>query len=305
MSRVVLVSGVAVVLVGCAADPDDPIVTTGDLTIEVRDATTMRGAFARAGSLVQFESRQDQANHAVLHLEVNDFRLDVVYDATTRVAELDGHDAIMFVDDREVMAALEQALEPLIALDPETPVQEAILLRAAIQLSEAPAGVTFAQQTISPSEPVIATRVLAAGTVIGTEARDGTVTIDSVVNASGDIVPLSDPSAAVEAEQDCYVGGEDGIWYLPSCNAQNWAEHDADAGGHCMLGESIWSGPNYGCMGRCGAGCGYASYTYDCLDHDRCCGVHGGCSDPWNGNCGDEYWEASDDWWNAWWENCA
>ena len=56
---------------------------------------------------------------------------------------------------------------------------------------------------------------------------------------------------------------------------------------------------NYGCMGRCGADCGWgapSSWTKDCLDHDACSfrnSASGGASDP---NCGDEYNESSDDW---------
>jgi hypothetical protein len=66
--------------------------------------------------------------------------------------------------------------------------------------------------------------------------------------------------------------------------------------------------PNgYGCMGRCGADCGWgapSSWTKDCLDHDACSyrnNASGGASDP---NCGDEYNEAADDWLNGVWWGC-
>lgn len=58
--------------------------------------------------------------------------------------------------------------------------------------------------------------------------------------------------------------------------------------------------PNgYGCMGRCGADCGWgapSAWTKDCMDHDACSyrnNSSGGGSDP---NCGDEFNEAQDDW---------
>jgi hypothetical protein len=57
------------------------------------------------------------------------------------------------------------------------------------------------------------------------------------------------------------------------------------------------SGPgSSGSLGECGSGItGIGTYTYDCGDHDRCGRVHGGSWLPWDGNCGDEYWDADDD----------
>jgi hypothetical protein len=49
------------------------------------------------------------------------------------------------------------------------------------------------------------------------------------------------------------------------------------------------------CVGRCGAGCpmfGGAVYYWACASHDMCCGAHGGCFNPFDSNCGDEYSQA-------------
>lgn len=57
--------------------------------------------------------------------------------------------------------------------------------------------------------------------------------------------------------------------------------------------------PGWGCMGRCGADCGWgapSAWTKDCMDHDQCgnrFNSSGGTSDS---NCGDEFNEAADDW---------
>ncbi len=63
-------------------------------------------------------------------------------------------------------------------------------------------------------------------------------------------------------------------------------------------------GGSYGCMGRCGGGCGWgapSAYTKDCMDHDKCSldlGASGGSRDP---NCGDEFDHAADGWaWGVW-----
>ncbi len=57
---------------------------------------------------------------------------------------------------------------------------------------------------------------------------------------------------------------------------------------------------NYGCMGRCGAGCGNSSvpssWTKDCMDHDQCGVKNNSSGGAFDSNCGDEYTEAADDW---------
>ncbi len=54
------------------------------------------------------------------------------------------------------------------------------------------------------------------------------------------------------------------------------------------------------CLGRCGSGCPgtftiASAWTKDCLDHDQCGRELGGSSNPFDSNCGDEYFQAADD----------
>ena len=62
-------------------------------------------------------------------------------------------------------------------------------------------------------------------------------------------------------------------------------------------GTSVRGTGNYGCMGLCGGGCGpfVTKYTKDCLDHDTCSHNYGASGGSADGNCGDEYRNASDD----------
>lgn len=101
--------------------------------------------------------------------------------------------------------------------------------------------------------------------------------------------------------------------YLSACNYQSVSNvcHDADgSSGHCFECETLTIGCNSGssCVGRCGPGCnpsscpasggldGEGTYTFDCAEHDRCCGQHGGCLSGLAAvHCGDEYGEAYDD----------
>lgn len=74
--------------------------------------------------------------------------------------------------------------------------------------------------------------------------------------------------------------------------------HDADDHDFCL--EIIPAGCDIAteCLGRCGAGCGSTGsgiYSLDCAEHDRCCRAHGGCFNPLDSECGDEYREAASD----------
>jgi len=272
MSRLVSYgTGVLIVLATACVGGDDRTAGSEGLHFTTRSDTALVGTFAHEGSRVTFDSRADGELGVELHLQVNAFAYDVRVDGATGTVDLDGHDGALAVEDREAMIALEQALQPAIAFDASTPPHELALVRASMQLSDGPVGLAFTPRVVAMT--------------------DASTSRDLGTTASYD---------------GCYVGGEDGIWYLPACNAWNLAEHDADGGGHCMIGQWIYSGPYaWECMGRCGSGCGYPAYTYDCLDHDQCCSEHGGCWDGGNPACGDEYWEAADDWWGAWWTNCG
>jgi len=58
-------------------------------------------------------------------------------------------------------------------------------------------------------------------------------------------------------------------------------------------------GGTFDCMGRCGADCGSwwaaSAWTRDCFEHDQCSldyNASGGAADD---HCGDEFWNAADD----------
>lgn len=106
-------------------------------------------------------------------------------------------------------------------------------------------------------------------------------------------------------ECDClpwpWRSDNDGVTPLPNpCSVVSdspvW--HDAKRHGFCL--ESLPAGcdGSADCLGRCGASCGSGGkgrYYLDCAEHDRCCRVHDGCSNPFHSGCGDEFWEAADD----------
>lgn len=89
--------------------------------------------------------------------------------------------------------------------------------------------------------------------------------------------------------------GDDGTTCLPGTSGSTFAVYDAGSDGTCQ-----WKATSYGgssCAGRCGAGCNLFDndYMWDCLDHDRCVDAFGGSVLSGNVNCGDEFWDAADD----------
>jgi hypothetical protein len=98
------------------------------------------------------------------------------------------------------------------------------------------------------------------------------------------------------------VPDNDGVTILPTCCRGGGAilfQHDDLPGGHCFMtlaGTCGTSSPS-GCVGRCGPGCNAGpGYYQDCVDHDLCLDHEGGGSGITPaGKCGDEWWEAVDD----------
>lgn len=83
----------------------------------------------------------------------------------------------------------------------------------------------------------------------------------------------------------------------PQTNDQLW--HDADDHNFCRQSAVVGCSFEEQCLGRCGPGCGLTAgagvYALDCTEHDQCCRIHGGCVNPFDASCGDEWQEAADD----------
>ncbi len=247
----------------CVAQDAAPDPGTGSgLQIETLDGTTIRGTFVHAGSVVEFASESTDQQRATLHLDVNGAQLDVILDLATQTFIDDGHATAIFEDDIAVLLALRDALateHPEIA----GTLQGTLLARHTDRVAEAPAGIVLARQEIS-MRPVSPPRV-------------------------------RDPKLLGADADGC---GGDGATCLPGTNGWDYAVYDPGDNGTC-----VWQWAQYGenqsqCSGRCGAGCNHwfdDDYTWDCFDHDRCVDSYGGSTMSGNANCGDEFWDAADD----------
>jgi hypothetical protein len=276
MKKLAAVFAVALSLgaVACVAPTESGTVTeqsTGALQISERSETAFAGSFAHGASSIKFDTRIDSPAHVTLHLEVNGVVFDASFNQAARTAHWDGHNGALYADDLAALKAFMGSLEKLYNGEHPASLHEDVLVRRVSFWSEAPPGLTMPARDI--------------------KAEDKTG-IKQIPNG----VPTTEEQAtAIGPEANHQGGDEDGIWYI-KCYGYSTAVHDSN--GHCKDWESIYGGKNStDCHGKCGGGCGFgtAGYTYDCHDHDRCGRVHGGSTNPWDSECGDEYWEADDD----------
>ncbi|MFY1672726.1 hypothetical protein ACN27G_22645 [Plantactinospora sp. WMMB334] len=265
------------------AEPQQSPGPNGDLTFEVRDTTAVQGKYGLAGSLVEYDARRTAADRATVTVKVNGVVLEATVDFAARTGSWQGHGKILGGEGKTALAGMEKALAG--QLRPGKAVlgpHEALLHRAVNYWSEAPAGYVLTGDSFSkPAESDV--------------PKPLTDEKGEPLAAAGEEECLN----AMTGEQSaaaCQQSNEDGILYT-SCSGSHAECHDANS--HCFRCASANVGKSVNCKGRCGGGCcvpdGLGIYTYDCLDHDQCCGDHGGCLNPWDGECGDEYGEADDD----------
>jgi hypothetical protein len=157
-----------------------------------------------------------------------------------------------------------------------------LFIRFVLLLSEAPPGVKL--KDVEVTAPVIRDEPAVAAP--GPAASEEKCTVGAGVEMGG---------SAIAAAAACQRADDDGILYMTCSRLNRGLFHDA--AGHCFESESVMSGPgSSGSLGECGTGIvGIGTYTYDCGEHDRCGRVHGGSTNPWDSECGDEYWDADDD----------
>lgn len=211
-----------------------------------------------------------------------------------------GHGAILDHEQRTAFLGLAEMLhqlwiEPAKSGKAMIPERE-LAVRLIMLIADAPVGISFANQQVA--RPIIrgegdggyTTPAREASLVDIASPRKITECVaESLEHRDGDAYETAQAYAA------CQRADDDGITYMSCATVNRSLCHDA--GAHCFLCEVLLSGPgSAGCMGECGPGCnGIDTYTYDCGDHDRCGRVHGGATNPYDSECGDEYFDADDD----------
>ncbi|WP_416900864.1 hypothetical protein [Micromonospora echinospora] len=290
----ILVVGAALVLVAPSATPAasaapaaQPL-ASNDLHVTASSAGRDAGTFARSATVVEFAATARSAVSTQVTLSVGGKTFTASKDHAKGTARWSGRGAALEPADKLALDAFANALEsewvePASATKAPIPLHRDLTIRLAMLLAEAPPGTMIGTQDVPRPAERFGDRKLPESAV----AVESCLAEATFATAAGS-VERKDVVAA------CQENNEDGIWYT-RCNVNEWVLHDA--GDHCMMSELVYVGPaSYDCMGKCGGGCFIITgYTYDCADHDRCGRVHGGSTNPWDSNCGDEYWEADDD----------
>ncbi|MBZ0232202.1 MAG: hypothetical protein K8M05_07590 [Deltaproteobacteria bacterium] len=247
----------ALTIAGCAEDAAPPDPSAPALELDADD-TLITGSFVHAGSVIGFRSELTAPARAVLQLDVNGAVLDVTLDLGAQTYSDDGHLNALDLDELAALVALRDAVAEARPELLDT-LHGKLLVRHADRMAEAPAGVTLRKQFI-------------------------------------DIAAAQ--ASRFENRADADGCGGDGATCLWGTNGWDYAVYDPGSDGTC-----VWKWAQYGenepnCSGRCGSGCNHwfdDDYTWDCFDHDRCVTHFGGSVMSDNGNCGDEFWDASDD----------
>lgn len=258
------------------------------------------GTFSRSATVIRFEGAASSPVRATATLRLNNGKtFTATRDLRSGTATWSGTGAALDPDDHLAFVGLTAAFNakwvaPMKGTQATLPGQRDLVLRLSMLLAEAPIGVEIGtQQVPRPAERRTDKRYLPEGT-----PQAEACVIDVIATTDARSV---ERSAAVAA---CQVADDDGIRYFGSCSTTGRTIcHDSAS--HCFLCQTVTSGPgSSGCMGECGPGCnGLNIYSYDCGDHDKCGRDHGGSLNPWDSECGDEYWEADDDF--VWgWPNC-
>lgn len=255
-------------------------VTTSDQMREV-------GRFDFSSTTIDYTSAAGRKNVASATVSVGRKKFSITMDRANGTAQWSGNGATLVPEETRALAALGRSFDsrwavPARANEAQLPMQQNLVLRFAMLLAEAPAGIPLETYDAPRTKEWTGDHSSPGDALV---VDSCTEQVNTAVKNGGD---------GIAAARACQRSDEENIRYT-RCNKRAWTQHDSN--GHCFLGESLFVGPRAaGCMGKCGGGCFVVTgFTYDCSDHDRCGRVHGGSTNPWDSECGDEYFEADDD----------
>ena len=228
------------------------------------DTERIEGRFSRASSTLDYAAWSTGPGQARLDLDVNGMHVEVDMNLAAGVLHQNGHHDALQRADLNVLWAARDALG---AQHPEWMdlLHGELLLRHLDRLAEAAPGLEIGQH-------------------------------DTVL----------DPQPRWLRSATC---GDDGLTCLAGTSGNATAYYQPD-GGVCTSVANHEYGENHSwCRGRCGAGCASwwfpdDDYTQDCFDHDTCVDELNAGNFFWDVDCGDEFWEADDDYFGTYIDAC-
>lgn len=236
---------------------------SGQLEVR-RGAGGLYGDYVLGDDLASFLAERQEDGRIEARITVNGIAFEAIFDPAGPAVHLDGGGVRLPVSERGVLRSLVSELERRWDPDRQTQMaEERLVFRVILLLSDAPASFVFDAMTIRPDGSQ-------AGFSPGAAAPTGCQDQDDGDNTYIDCPP--------HVGEVCY----------DACPIHGFICENANLG--CDAANE--------CLGRCGAGCsddGGGKYRQDCADHDACCREHGDCLNPLDPECGDEYFEAADD----------
>ncbi len=280
---------------------DNPAIFESD------DKSEVRVDYATLGSFVTAKATTLESNNIKLEIQVDNVLVTAVFDKKSQSITINGYDNAIFKEQKIILGELAQHLEEnwdtnapdLISRNPN----QHFLYSLVNLLAEAPAGMTLESMTIPLATGVkkIGRRapsdLAAPASLFNRALLEGGPSIDTEVN-----LLTTEPETAT-----CEVSGGDGVIYYPCGFYPDITFHDASPY-HCYgyRWDALGCNQATNCRARCGPGCGgggAGKYTWDCGDHDVCCGIHGNCLAPILTVCADEWREAINDFFAS--SNCT
>lgn len=178
-----------------------------------------------------------------------------------------------------------------------------LMRRVSEYLSEAPVGFKFGDRRSWPARPIPNRKKPSSSSV------DDSVSIPVQFSTTEDsevdyqttqaLAKLRHLGASKTPGRGLLWFGDDGAGsaYGDDCLCPGWqwpAYYTQRDGQGWRWDRTVASGK---CTGRCGAGCNWFDndYMIDCFEHDVCLDHFGGSALGGNADCGDEFWDAADD----------
>lgn len=253
---------------------------------------------------------QDGDRTSVTRVVAGSLVIDAKRNLRTRVVVAGGHGREITAAEKKTLRAVCQEFERSFGtLGAPMPPEEDLLVRSTCYYAEAPVGYQLTDKTIKvPS-------ALSRKTPATVEDGESVNISYRQSQATDDVVDAPTPEECERAEASmvdfrtvlaCQAEGESGIRYL-ECRDRNYNLYYDVRNPRLCYGfrGNVPTGPcTNNCIGRCGVKCGLpgkdGQYTRDCAEHDDCVADHDG---PGvfgeDDNCGDEFGDADDDFFQA------
>lgn len=294
--RLVAIGALMILVVGAGPARSEPSSSPSEgsradgLRVSQASATKLRATYGHSTTAITLTSSSSRTGSARSQIDVNGKTITATRDLVSGTARWAGGGSALTPAEHAGLQSLAAKVStewaaPAKAANRALPTHTDLMLRLVMLAAEAPPGVKLV--SYRANRPAM---TMETATDFTRTERQSSTCIESALERTAD--KSAERQQALAA---CQRSDEEGIFYMACVRANRPLNHDA--GSHCFLEESINSGPGSSdCMGECGPGCnGIDTFTYDCGDHDRCGRVHGGSLNPWDSECGDEYFEADDD----------